>query len=180
MSWFRATFSSPFHQKVLSATVDALCNQSTWFEHLPNIVATICYCRSRVSLEHSASFVVFCDAGRSSDAGQICRIGGLLIGSLECSSDVHETSWLSQRSPRPICCTSAAKTITAGKGIKICKVLAHVYRLFLQMNIFWSWWSILRYLHNASFETSICSSLGLQQCCHYSIWFWSTKRSQNC
>lgn len=130
---FCATFSSLFQQTAPIATIASLSNQSSRLRKLQRIGTSVHYCRPNDSFDHVVSVVVFCDAGRSAEAGQLCHIGGLLIDDLAYGSIMHIVSWSSLKAHRPVRSTAAAETIAADEGIDIGKSLASVYSLLLRM-----------------------------------------------
>lgn len=134
-SLFCALFSSMFQQSAPNATLATLCNQSAHLCGLQQIGTYKLYCRPDESLDHSVSIIVFCDAGRSGDNGQICHIAGLLIDDLALRSIFHVISWSSHKAHRPVRSLGAAETIAAGEGIDIGKTLAQVYQKLLHMEI---------------------------------------------
>lgn len=132
---FCATFSSLFQQEAPSAAISTLCNQGARLSKLQKLGTATHYPRPGDNLTHAVSIVVFCDAGRTSDAGQLCHIGGLLLDDLRAGSIFHAISWASHKAHRPVRSTGAAEIMAAGEGVDIGKILTQVYKTLLHAAI---------------------------------------------
>lgn len=127
--------SSIFQQNSPTATIATLCNQSAQLKQLQIIETHTYYCRPGDTLAQNISIIVFCDAIRSGDAGQLSHIGVLLIDEFACGSIFRIISCSSRKARFPVKSTGAAETIAAGEDIEIGKTNARVYFLLLPMKI---------------------------------------------
>lgn len=132
---FCAVFSSLFQQDAPTATISTVCIQAARLAKLLKLGTATRYARLDDSLYHAASIVVFCDAGRPAEAGQLCNIGGLLVDDFSCGSIFHVISWASHKAHRPERSTDAAETLAAGEGIDTGKIIVKVYKLLLQVKL---------------------------------------------
>lgn len=85
--------------------------------------------------DQNISVVVFSDAGRTCDDGQLCFIAGILFGTLSEGSIFHTVSWSSRKSKKPVKSVGAAEILAAGESIDEGKVIAHTYSLLLGFKV---------------------------------------------
>lgn len=78
---------------------------------------------------------MFCNAGRSAGADEICDIGGLLIDDLDGGSIFHVISWFSHMAHRPSRSTCAGETIASGEGIDVRTTITLIYSQLLCMRV---------------------------------------------
>lgn len=128
---FCAFASSHLQQKLPNAQVRTLVAQTNMLRQLKKLGTVSQYKRPDTKGQLSISIMVFADAGRSNENGQLGFIAGLLIGPLAAGSVFHVLSWTSQKSKRPVKSIGAAETLSAGSAIDEGKLLAKTYhRLF--------------------------------------------------
>lgn len=132
---FCGLISSMFQQSALTATVATLGNQSARLVKLQKLGTLSYYLRPDDNLSHYPAIFFFCDAGRSTDSGQLFHICRLLIDDLVRGSKFHVISWSSHKAQRPVRSTGAAETLAASEGIEVVKIIASVYGLWLCMDI---------------------------------------------
>ncbi len=100
---------------------------------LKKLGSTIQYKRPNDNNEYNISILVFSDASRSSDYGQLGFIAGLLIGDFKCGSVFHPLHWASHKSKRPVKSVGSAETLAAGSAIDEGKLLVKAYEELLQI-----------------------------------------------
>lgn len=66
---------------------------------------------------HRLSVVLFTDAGRHHEIGQLSYVAGLVLDDLSLGSLFHSLSWSSYRAKRPVRSVGAAEVLAAGDGI---------------------------------------------------------------
>lgn len=66
---------------------------------------------------------MFRNAGKFADSGQLCHIGGLLIGPPKFNSTFHVILWSSHKARLPTKSVGAAETLVAGETIYVGKTL---------------------------------------------------------
>lgn len=79
--------------------------------------------------------LVFADASRIDEIGQLGDIAGLLIGDFRKQSIFHVTSWISHKSKRPVKSVPAAEIFTADEGIDEGKIIAAAYSEILSFKV---------------------------------------------
>lgn len=104
-------------------------------KHLQRLGSTIQFVRPTEKKEYQPSVVVFSDASRKEDYGQLGVFGGLLIGDLKKGSAFHALSWFSHKSSRPVKSIGAAEILGFGEAIDEGKVLAKAYETLLGIEI---------------------------------------------
>lgn len=133
---FCALFSRLFQHCAPDATVSTLRNQASRLNQPKDTGSLTSFKRPNEQLGHERSVVVICNAGRTSKAGKLCHIAGLLIDKLAVDSIFHTISWSSYKARRPVKSTAAAEIIAAGEGVEHGKVIADAYRLLLNVSIY--------------------------------------------
>ena len=124
---FCAQVSSYLQQLAPNATVKELILQANMLRKLKKIGTVASYKRPGAVDEQNISVVVFSDAGRTSDHGQLCYIAGVLFGGLKEGSIFHTVSWSSRKSKRPVKSVGAAEILAAGESIDEGKIIAQTY-----------------------------------------------------
>lgn len=130
-----ATIPCLFQQEAPSAAILTLCDQGACLSKLQQLDTSTHYPRPDDSLTNAVSIVVFCDAGLTLDAGQLCHIGGLSVDYLRAGSIFHAISWTSHKAHGPVHSTGAAEIMAADEGVDIGKILTRVYKTLLQVAI---------------------------------------------
>lgn len=132
---FCSIFSSTLHQTVPTATIADLCRQATHLKKLEKFEQTACYNGAEEQSTHAASRVVFSDAGKSAEDGQLCHITGLFIAPLQANSIVQITSGSAHKARRPVKSIRAAETLAAGEALDVGKNLVNSYERLLRISI---------------------------------------------
>ena len=81
------------------------------------------------------SVVMFSDAGRPSDYGQLGYIGGMLLGPLKQGSIFHILTWRSHQKSRPTKSSGSAETLAAGNAIDDGKLIVDTLNILLAVGI---------------------------------------------
>lgn len=102
---------------------------------LKKLGTVICYPRPTDQLERELSVLVFADASRTDDIGQLGVLTGLLVGEMKSNSIYHPISWISHKAKRPVKSVPAAEILAAGEGIDEGKAIASAYSELLDMDI---------------------------------------------
>ena len=79
--------------------------------------------------------VIFTDASRFNDHGELVYLSGLLFGKLSNDSVFHAIPWYSHKSRRPTKSITSAKTLATGEAIDEGKVLANVFNTAIGLGI---------------------------------------------
>lgn len=88
-----------------------------------------------MNTELELSVLVYADASKIDENGQLGVTTGLLVGDMKEGSVFHNISWLSHKSKRPIKSVPAAEILAASEGIHEGKMIASVYSEIFQMEI---------------------------------------------
>lgn len=102
---------------------------------LKKLGTVISYPRSTDTEMHELTVLVFSEASRSDEAGQLGVITGFLIGEMKNNAIYHPISWLSHKSKRPVKSVPAAEILAAGEGIDEGKTIARTYSDLLDMDV---------------------------------------------
>lgn len=133
---FCALFSSYMQQLAPKACVRHLLYQTNHLRNLKKLGTTVKYCHRPSTLPNEkVSVLVFSDAGRTCDYGQLCFIAGLLFGDISEGSIFHVVSWSSRKSTRPVRSVGAAEILAAGEAIDEGKTIAHAYSILLGQHV---------------------------------------------
>lgn len=108
---------SYLQQKRNSAKVCDIAIQRSMLKKLCTIGSVSSYTRPELGSQLQLSVLVFCDAARPSDYGQLGTLGGLLLGQLQKGSLFHVLFWNSSLSKRPVKSIASAEVLAAGRGI---------------------------------------------------------------
>lgn len=129
-------FASSFLQQMTSnAQVRNIVAQENLLRKLKRLGTTTSYKRPEEQGELTLSVLVFADAGRRNENGQLGYITGLLFGKLNVGSTFHTLSWTSHKSKRPVKSIGAAETLAAGCAIDEGKMLAKSYQTLLNVDV---------------------------------------------
>ena len=85
--------------------------------------------------ELPVSLLMFSDAARPNERGQLGFIGGLLLGEFDVNSVIHIVSWRSSLSGRPVKSIGSAEVLAAGSAIDEGKLLAKTYSELLDIAV---------------------------------------------
>ena len=114
---FCALYASYLQQKSPTPTIRDMITQINCLRYLKKLGTCISFVTPQVQCEMKLSVVVFADASRSGDHGQLSYLSCLLFGDLQKDSIVHTLSWTSHKSKRPVKSVGAAETLAAGEAI---------------------------------------------------------------
>lgn len=114
---FCAQVSSHLQQHAPNATIKEMIQQINLLRKLKKVCTVATYKCPKPNASKKLSVLVFSDAGRTSDHGQLCFIAGLLVGELTEGSIFHSVSWSSRKSKRPVKSVGAAEILAAGEAI---------------------------------------------------------------
>lgn len=129
-----AFYSSFLQQKLPDNKVTLLALQSHVLRKLKMIGTSSVYPPPPMK-SISVSVVVFADAGRIEDHGQLSYLTGLLLGPLDKGSHFYVLSWTSHKSKRPIRSTAAAEILAVGEGIDEGKVIKSIMQMIFNRKI---------------------------------------------
>lgn len=116
-------------------SVSDIISQVNCLKVLKKLGTSIRYTRPSDSKRHTLSIVVFSDASRSNECGQIGFVAGLLIGDFEKDSIYHVLHWSSNKSRCPVKSIGAAEILAAGNAVDEAKMLAAAYTALLHVKI---------------------------------------------
>ena len=126
-----ASFFNSYLQQCRShTTIHHLIKQQNLVKKLKHFGTTSTF-RALEKGTFDISVVIFADAGRPSDHGQLAYIAGLLIGDLKQGSIFHTVGWRSHLSMRPTKSSGSEETLAAGEAIDDGKIIAATYNLLL-------------------------------------------------
>ena len=128
-------YSSYLQQRAPTATVSDLISQINYLRVLKKTGTAIHFALPEGTRSAQASIMVFSDAGRKFDHGQLSVLAGLLLGDTEKYSVFHTLSWISHKSKRPVKSVGAAEILAAGEAIDEGKLLRLALTTILPLNI---------------------------------------------
>lgn len=134
-STFCSFYASYLQQKAPDLKVCNLIEQVNVLRKLKRLGTTIAYPRPTDQDMHKLSVLVFTDASRTDDVGQVGVVTGLLIDEMEENSIYHPISWISHKPKRPVKSVPAAEILAASEGIDEGKTIAKAYSGILGMDI---------------------------------------------
>lgn len=134
-SLFCALYASHLQQKSPEPIVKDLISQINAVKLLKKLGSVVLYKRPTFAKESNVAILVFSDASRSHDTGQLCYIAGLLFGTMNAKSVFHTISWSSRKSKRPVKSIGAAETLSAGEAIDEGKLLAKTFEFLLNVQV---------------------------------------------
>ena len=132
---FCSFHSSYLQQKAPNTKVSHMVEQQVLLRKLKKLGTVISYPRPTDATEYDLTVLVFSDASRTDDRGQLGILCGLLVGELKSGAIFHTASWSSFVSKRPVKNVPAAEIFAAGHGIDMGKAVAHAYSQILNMII---------------------------------------------
>ncbi len=132
---FCAFGSSDLQQRTPNLTVRDLVLQINMIRKLEKLGSVIRHKRPSDSKEDRISILVFSDASRTPESGQLGFVVGLLIGDFQEKSIFHTLHWGSRKSSRPVRSTGAAETLAAGSAIDEGKILKRAMSTLLGIQV---------------------------------------------
>ena len=134
VSPFASFFTSYLQQRNSDLKVSDLVHQINIVKKLKSL-STVSRFRRPSTGTHEISMLVFSDAGRPSDYGQLGYLAGVLIGDLKKGSVFHPISWRSHLSSRPTKSSASAETLAAGDATDDGLLLVSSLELILNTKI---------------------------------------------
>ena len=134
-STFCAFYASYLQQEVPDKKFSDLISQINALRLLKKLGTAFHYKRPNDKKEHSISVVVFADASRLVDYGQLAFVAGLLFGNFDSGSIFHTLAWSSHKSKRPVRSIGAAEILAAGEAIDEAKVLVKAYQVLFGIHV---------------------------------------------
>eukprot|EP00178_Gracilaria_changii_P027963 TRINITY_DN936_c0_g2_i2.p1 TRINITY_DN936_c0_g2~~TRINITY_DN936_c0_g2_i2.p1 ORF type:complete len:399 (+),score=36.11 TRINITY_DN936_c0_g2_i2:473-1669(+) len=131
---FCAIASSLLQQKGPHVTVKDLVSQFNVLRNLKKRGTCSRYHRPPPG-SYPVSVLVFADASRTMDHGQLGFVAGLMFGKFEEGSVFHPISWSSHKSRRPVKSIGSAETLAAGEAIDKGKVLTNAFHKLLNVEV---------------------------------------------
>ena len=132
---FCAFTASYLQQKGPAPYVKDMVTQINLLNNLKKRGTSLRFTRPVDNHEYEANIVVFSDASRITDYGQLGFVAGLLFGKLEQDAVIHVVSWSSHKSRRPVKSIGAAETLAAGEAIDEGKVLSKAFKILLGIQV---------------------------------------------
>ena len=130
-----AFYSSHLQQRTPINNVGNLLLQSAALRKLQKIGTQSCYPTPPENENVTVSALVFADAGKTEDHGQLSYIGGILLGPLKKGSRFYPLSWSSRKSKRPVRSIGAAEILAVGEAVDEGKVIKSVTSNLLGTNV---------------------------------------------
>ena len=130
-----AFYSSFLQQRTPINNVGNLLLQSAVLRKLQKIGTQSCYPTPPKNTSVNVSVVVFADAGKSDDHGQLSYLGGILLGPLRKGSPFYPLSWSSHKSKRPVRSIGAAEILAVGEAVDEGKTLKSAVSTILGINV---------------------------------------------
>ena len=138
-SLFCSEFASRFQQLAPCATVKTIIDQSRYLHTIQKLGSYSYYPRFDDNKDHCISLCVFCDAGRSLEAGQISTLSGLVFDDIAEGSMFHVLGWSSHKARRPVKSTAAAEILAASEAIDdgkmLARTLSYIYKSRIELVI---------------------------------------------
>lgn len=132
---FCAFYASHLQQKMPKATVEAIMSQIRYLRLLKQLGTCIVFPSPPRRGSFTVSVLVFSDAGRTVDHGQLSYVAGLLLGPMSEGSLFYTMSWMSHKSKRPVKSIGAAEVLAAAEAIDEGKTLKSAMSILLRMPI---------------------------------------------
>lgn len=86
-------------------------------------------------MDIEVSILVFSDASRVDENGQIGIVSGLLLGELKEGTPYHILSWISHKTKRPVKSVPAAEILAASESIDEGKLLKKAYSELINVEV---------------------------------------------
>ena len=131
---FCALTASYLQQKGPHPTVRDLVTQTNMLRTLKRLGSVIKF-KTPSRGEYDLSILLFADASRRIDHGQIGYLSGLLFGPIGEGATFHLMSWTSHKSKRPVKSIGAAEILAAGAAIDEGKMLVKAYEKLLNVSV---------------------------------------------
>ena len=130
-----AFYSSYLQQRMPINNVGNLTLQSAVLRKLQKIGTLTCYPTPPKNQSVTISAVVFADAGKTEDHGQLSYIGGILLGPLKKGSHFYPLTWSSHKSKRPVRSIGAAEILAVGEAVDEGKIIKSVTSAIFGINV---------------------------------------------
>ena len=128
-------YASYIQQKAPELKTCHLVEHVNIVRKLKKLGTTIAYTRPSDKCQYELSVLLFADASRIDDCGQLGVITGLLIGEMRNESIYHAISWMSYKARRPVKSVPFAEIFAAAEGIDEVKTITKAYSELLDMEI---------------------------------------------
>lgn len=96
---------------------------------------TVSFKRPSISGEYALSILVFADASRKLDHGQLGTSSDFLFGDIAEGSTFHALSWTSRKSKRPVKSVASAEILAAGEPVDEGKLLRKAFDNLLGIDV---------------------------------------------
>ena len=137
-----ALYSSYLQQKAPIIKVSNLVEQINIVRNLKKMATTVSYPRLTDDHKYDLGVLLFADASRTNENGQLGVLAGLLVGELKNNAIYHAVSWRSHKSKRPVKSVSAAEILAAAEGIDEEKsLLAHILSCWTWISMYGFVWT---------------------------------------
>ena len=127
--------SSYLQQKLPDTTVSDLVAQLNITRELKKLGSSLKFKRPCDKKLYSLSILVFADASRKEDRGQLGYICGLLIGDISLGSIYHTLSWSSTKAKRPVKSIGSAEVLATGAAIDEGKLISQAMSTLLNYTV---------------------------------------------
>lgn len=128
-------YASYMQQKAHEIKVSHLVEQNNIIRKLKRFRTSLYYQRPPTNTQVELSVLVFSDASKVDENGQLGMSCGLLVREMNEGSVFHPISWLSHKSRRPVKSLPAAEILAASEAIDEAKAVAGVYSELFDMEI---------------------------------------------
>jgi len=132
---FCSFYSSYLQQKAPDTTVSNVVEQINVLCKLKRFGTVISYPRPTDRGKYELLILVFADAAKPGDHGQIGVPTGLLVSELKNNSIFHPISWISHKSKRPVKSVPAADILASAEEIDEAKAISHTYSELIRIDI---------------------------------------------
>ena len=112
-----------------------IVEQQNIVRKLQKLGTKISYPRPTDKTKYDLTILVFADASKGDDHGQLGLITGLLVGEMKNDAIFHTLSWLSHKSKRPVKSVPAAEILASAEAIDEAKMISHAFSEIMNMNI---------------------------------------------
>ena len=132
---FCSFYASYLQQKAPDLKVCHLVEQINIVRKLKKLGTTVAYPRPTDKDKYQLSVLVFADASRTDDCGQLGILTGLLIGEIKKNAIYHTISWISHKAKRPVKNVPAADILAAAEYIDEGNTISKAYSELLDMDM---------------------------------------------
>lgn len=132
---FCSLVSSYLQQRSSKPSVHDRVTQINMTKHLKRLGTLVRYKRPNDKRQYRLSVVVFSDASKVNENGQLGYIMGTVIGDIQKESIIHVIDWSSSKSKRPAKSIGSAETIAASNAIDDGKIVRDALSMILKLSI---------------------------------------------